>query len=253
MTSACWRVEFERRDTLYLLRDERGEVLSFFMVSWDTLEIDGRQVPTLNAGLTAARPDQKGTGKSIRLYRHVVSEAQERERLQRRKLIVWGTLASPIAYRIAGKVFADWQPALDGTYSDDSEQVARAVRRKLGIAERPGRIRSSSPAWSPASASPRRSGEGSPTCAGRSPSPCSTGLGSTRPGGIDCSSSPRSRPRRTASSVRRPGPRRAGSRPSRGIFVRPVTEGDAHEQSERGAVQAMVRGSLEPAPIVGDR
>jgi hypothetical protein len=131
-------IEFERRDTLYLLQDERGEVLSFFMVSWDTLEIDGRQVPTLNAGLTAARPDQKGTGKSIRLYRHVVSEAQERERLLRRKLIVWGTLASPIAYRIARKVFADLQPALDGTYSDDSEQVARAVRRKLGIAQTAG-------------------------------------------------------------------------------------------------------------------
>jgi hypothetical protein len=130
--------EFERRDTLYLLQDERDEVLSFFMVSWDTLDIDGRQEPTLNAGLTAARPDQKGNGKSIRLYRHVVSEAQERERLQRRKLIVWGTLASPIAFFIARKVFANLEPSLDGTYSNDSEQVARAVRRKLGLAQTAG-------------------------------------------------------------------------------------------------------------------
>jgi hypothetical protein len=108
--------DFERRDSLYLLRDERDEVLSFFMVSWDTLEIDGRHVPTLNAGLTAARPDQKSTGTSIMLYRRVVAEAQEREQLQQRKLIVWGTLAPPIAYRIARNVFANLQPSLNGTY-----------------------------------------------------------------------------------------------------------------------------------------
>src|SRR5262249_19523830 len=101
-------------------------------------EIDGRQVPTLNAGLTAARPDQKGTGTSIRLYRHAVSEAQEREQVQQRKLIVWGTLASPIAYRIARKVFANLQPSLDGTYSEDAERVARAVQRKLRVAQTPG-------------------------------------------------------------------------------------------------------------------
>jgi hypothetical protein len=127
-------IEFERRDTLYFLQDERGEVLSFFMVSWDTLDIDGQRVPTLNAGLTAARSDQKGNGKSIRLYRHVVSEAQEQERLQQRKLIVWGTVASPIAFLIARKVFANLQPSLDGTYSDDSEQLAWGIRRKLGVA-----------------------------------------------------------------------------------------------------------------------
>jgi steroid delta-isomerase-like uncharacterized protein len=108
------------------------------MVSWDTLEVDGRQVPTLNAGLTAARPDQKGNGASIRLYRHVVSEAQERERLQQCKLIVWGTLGSPIAYRIAREVFADLEPLPDGTYSEGAGQIARAVRRKLGFARTPG-------------------------------------------------------------------------------------------------------------------
>ena len=130
--------DFERRDCLYLLRDERGEVMSFFMVTWGTLEIEGRQLPTLNAGLTAARPDQKGKGTSIKLYRRAVLEAQEREHVQQCKLIVWGTLASPIVYRLAGKVFANLQPSLDGTYSDDAAQVARAVRRKLGIAHTNG-------------------------------------------------------------------------------------------------------------------
>lgn len=130
--------EFERRDTLYFLEDERGGVLSFFMVSWDTLEIDGRQVPTLNVGLTAARPDQKGTGSSIRLYRHVVAEAQRRERLLERKLIVWGTLASPVAFLIARRIFANLQPSLEGAYDEEAEATARAVRRKLGSAEPAG-------------------------------------------------------------------------------------------------------------------
>ncbi len=131
--------EFERRDTLYVLADERGEVLSFFMVSWDTLEIDGQQVPTLNVGLTAARHDQKGNGKSNWLYRHVVAEAQRRERQLGRKMIVWGTLASPVAFLIARKIFANLQPSLDGTYAENPGQVARAVRRKLGIPQADGK------------------------------------------------------------------------------------------------------------------
>ena len=47
-------------------------------------------------------------------------------------------VAAPIAYRIAQKVFAGLQPAFDGTYCDDSEQVARAIHRKLGIAQLAG-------------------------------------------------------------------------------------------------------------------
>jgi hypothetical protein len=73
----------------------------------------------------------------MRLYRHVVSEAQEWERLHHQRLIVWGTTATPIAFFIARKVFANLQPSVDGTYSDESAQVARAVRRRLGVGQVP--------------------------------------------------------------------------------------------------------------------
>ena len=127
--------EFERRDTLYFLQGEHGEVLRFFLVSWESLEINGRQVPALNAGLTAARPDQKGMGGPLRLYRHVVSEAQEWEQLHHQRLIVWGMTATPVVLFIARKVFANLQPSVDGMYSAESGQVARAVRRRVGASE----------------------------------------------------------------------------------------------------------------------
>lgn len=128
--------EFERRDTLYLLRGDSGDILCFFLVSWDSLDVNGRRISTLNTGLTAARPNRKGMGESLRLYRHVVAEAREWERTHQRKLVVWGTTATPIVYFIVRRIFTNLQPSEDGAYTEDSERVARAVRRRLGADER---------------------------------------------------------------------------------------------------------------------
>src|SRR4051812_2534011 len=71
--------EFDRCDTLYLLRDDHGDVVCFLFVAWETLDIGGQQVPALYTGLTAATPDQKGTGSAMQLYHFFVSDAQQWE------------------------------------------------------------------------------------------------------------------------------------------------------------------------------
>jgi hypothetical protein len=126
--------EFDRCDTLYLLRDQRGDVSCLFLVAWETLEVDGRVVPALYTGLSAARPDQKGTGRVVRLYDHCVSEARQWEQCHGAKLVVWGTTATPSVLSAARRVFANAQPSDDGTYSEGSARVARAVARRLGVA-----------------------------------------------------------------------------------------------------------------------
>ena len=130
--------EIDRCDTLYLLRDEGGDVLCFLMVAWEALDIDGRQEPALYTGLTAARPDLKSTGNAMKLYRFFVSDAQRWEELHRKKLIVWGTMASPIVFFAARSLFANTQPSGDGTYTDEAGRVARAIRRRLGVGLTPG-------------------------------------------------------------------------------------------------------------------
>ena len=185
--------EIDRCDTLYLLRDEGGDVLCFLMVAWETLDIDGRQEPALYTGLTAARPDQKSTGNAMKLYLFFVSDAQRWEDLHRRKLIVWGTMASPIVFFAARRLFANTQPSVDGSYTEEAGESLGPSDDGSGLASAQGPTRSSSPDLPAVSVSWRRSDAGSPRCARRCSSSCSTGSGSTKPRGIDCFTSPRSR------------------------------------------------------------
>ena len=129
---------FDRCDTLYLLRDGHGEVLCFFLVAWEALDVEGRDVPTLYTGLCAARPGQKNTGSVVKLLNYCMFEAQQWEQRHREKLTIWGTTATPSVFFAARKIFANMQPSADVTYSEESAQLARAIGRRLGTSSPPG-------------------------------------------------------------------------------------------------------------------
>jgi len=124
---------FDRCDTLYLLRDGRGEVLCFFLVAWENLPVEGRDVPTLDTGLTAARPGQKNTGTFVKLLNYCIFEAQQWEQRHRQKLTIWGTTATPSVFFVVRKVLANMQPSADGTFSEEAARFARAIGRRLGV------------------------------------------------------------------------------------------------------------------------
>jgi hypothetical protein len=90
--------EFIRCDTLYLSREEGGDLLSFFMAAFETLEIEGRPVPALYTGLCATRSGMKSTGEGGKIFHHFVLDAQQWERQHQKKLTVWGTTASPVVF-----------------------------------------------------------------------------------------------------------------------------------------------------------
>ena len=58
-TSSLLAREFAHCDTLYLLRDELGVLLSFIMVAWETVEVEGQCLPALFAGLGSTRQEEK--------------------------------------------------------------------------------------------------------------------------------------------------------------------------------------------------
>ena len=72
--------ELERCDTLYLMYSDEGEVLCLFMISWESLEVDGRDVPCLYTGLCAATPAHKNTGSFLKLLNYCMFEAQNWEK-----------------------------------------------------------------------------------------------------------------------------------------------------------------------------
>jgi hypothetical protein len=122
-----------RCDTLYLLRDGRGALMCLLMVAWENLEVDEHRVPTLYTGLFASRPDQKNTGRVLRLVDSCLSDAQRWEQQNQQKLTIWGTTATPSAYFVARKLFANTQPCEDGTYSEEAATIARAIGRQVGV------------------------------------------------------------------------------------------------------------------------
>jgi hypothetical protein len=118
-------------DTLYLARDEAGRLLSFFMVAWETLPLDDRPVPAVYLGLSATSEETKNSGIVYRLYRKFCVDAAAREGETGRRLLLWGTTATPSAFLAVHFLFADVEPRGDGTYSEPGKTTAGQLRRHL--------------------------------------------------------------------------------------------------------------------------
>ena len=125
--------EFEHCDTIYLMRDHRDEMVSLFMVAWETLEIEGEHLPALFMSVSVTRTDHKNTGKMSPLYKQCIVESQQWELRHGQKLIAWATTMTPIVYRAALKLFSNTQPYEGGTYTDSAERIARAIGRRIGV------------------------------------------------------------------------------------------------------------------------
>ncbi|MBN9518159.1 ester cyclase [bacterium] len=109
--------ELDRCDTLYLLRGPTGELDCFFLVAHHHLDVGGHQIPALYLGLSAARPEVKGTGLAVRLYDRCAVDARGWERAHGARLVAWAMTVTPGVYRAACRVFAGVQPDLDGEYT----------------------------------------------------------------------------------------------------------------------------------------
>ncbi len=119
-------------DKLYLARDADGKLTCFFFAGWETVAVPAQEeLPALYLGFSAARQDVKAGGHAGLLYHRCITAAYEWEREQRRKLILWGTTATPTVYRYVHAFLAEVEPRLDGSYSPSGAEFAQALRRKL--------------------------------------------------------------------------------------------------------------------------
>jgi hypothetical protein len=130
---------WESCNSLYLARDEDGRLICFFLVGWETLEVEGGgSLQTLHLGLSAARQDVKDTGVIGSPYFRCFDDVASWERESGRRVILWGTTATPMVYLAARALLDEIEPQLDGGYSPSGVEIAHAIRRKLAVPLRNG-------------------------------------------------------------------------------------------------------------------
>ena len=125
--------EFEKNTTIYLLRDEAGVLVSFLMVGWGEIPAETGPVPSVYVGLSATSQGTKGSGQVRQVYQAFIEDAAEWERATGRRLLLWGTTATPSAYHAVNLIFAGVDPRADGAYSSEAVTHVPALRQALGV------------------------------------------------------------------------------------------------------------------------
>ncbi len=127
------RREWNRCDTLYLLYDDTLGVAGFHLANFETLEIEGRCVPALYAGLSVLRDNKKQSSLAGLLYAVGLADAMDWEEAGGERLAIWGTTATPVVYLGLWKALASINPRPDGSYAPESVRLALALRRRYGL------------------------------------------------------------------------------------------------------------------------
>jgi hypothetical protein len=125
--------EFEHNDVAYLARDIGGRLVAFFLVAWEDIPIEGQLTPTVYLGLSATSQSTKGTGTVREAYSAFIADAVAWEQEQGRRLVLWGTTATPSAYNAVRLLFADLQPLPDGGFSPTQVAAVARFRECLGV------------------------------------------------------------------------------------------------------------------------
>jgi hypothetical protein len=128
--------EFEHCDTLYLAENENDILVAFFMVAWETVNVGGEMLPTVYLGLSATSEDTKNTGIVRQLYSNFILVGARWEQSTGRRLLLWGTTATPSAFYAAQTLFAEVQPDMEGRYSQEAAEIALHLHQRMGISAR---------------------------------------------------------------------------------------------------------------------
>jgi hypothetical protein len=135
--------EFEHCDTIYLARDDDDNLVAFFMVAWETLTFKGESLPTVYLGWTGASESARAAkvvwqGFYEQLYGSFMSDALDWEKKSGRRLLFWGTTATPSGYFALQRGFVELEPRIDGTYSAEGAEIARHLQHRMGTTNQEG-------------------------------------------------------------------------------------------------------------------
>lgn len=104
-----------------------GRLHAFFMVEWDF------DAHTAYLGLSGTSSKTRKSGLVQRLYGAFITEGRAWEMTHQRRLLLWGTTASPVALRVVQTMFVESSPGRNGQYSMEDAKFVHQLRRSLGL------------------------------------------------------------------------------------------------------------------------
>lgn len=123
--------EIQRCNKLYLAIQNKT-LVAFFLVSWESLEFQGKVIPAIFLGLSATSMETKNTGIVRNLYKRMLEDVKKWEETNQQQILIWATTATPSAYYAVSLLFPQLEPRSNGSYSEQGEQLALAIRKKMG-------------------------------------------------------------------------------------------------------------------------
>lgn len=123
--------EIQRCNKLYLATQNKV-LVAFFLVSWESLEFQDKVIPAIFLGLSATSAETKNTGIVRNLYSRMLEDVKKWEDANQQQILIWATTATPSAYYGVSLLFPQLEPRSDGSYSKQGEQLAFAIRKKMG-------------------------------------------------------------------------------------------------------------------------
>ena len=115
--------EIEHNQDIYIVNNEQGELLAFFMINFE--KVNGED--TYYLGLSGCRDDLKGKGLGKSLYMKFMEDCREREKQENRKFLLWWTTATPIVYYWFNKYVSAVQPDMNGNYNEEGEKIVHGI------------------------------------------------------------------------------------------------------------------------------
>jgi hypothetical protein len=125
--------EFIKNNEVYLSISENGQLDAFFMVGWSTLRFQDQEIDCVFLGLSAVKPEHKGTRLVPSLYSRFFSDTEIQAQSAGRAVAWWFHTASPIVAGLMWRLADDIGPSPDGIISDEQMQLLGAIQEKYGL------------------------------------------------------------------------------------------------------------------------
>lgn len=110
---------------LYTINSTKGQMLALFMVGYHTVN----NIECCYLGLSACREEYKSQGLVKKLYLEFNRDCIKRERELNKRIVCYGTTATPIVYYAFHKIWINPQPDMDGNCSLEGVQIISTIAK----------------------------------------------------------------------------------------------------------------------------
>ena len=125
--------ELKHNSHIYLIRDTMGNILSFFMVCWEKHQISNNEEDCVYLGLSCANQSNQEKRFASRVYYYFTEDAYNYEQKNNKKLILYGTTATPVVLFMLSKIWDNVKPELDGNYSRHDKEIIDEIKKSTGL------------------------------------------------------------------------------------------------------------------------